>query len=125
MRKPLNLSPLSFFFIPYPPPHPPPPLKVPAASLPSFQRMTPSPMTPATPTAAAVKATMSTRRRSCWMSPWKGQPALLTPTARPRLLAPCSGLLETLRARGQQEVLPPAPQHQLVRGALFVCEILL
>lgn len=100
-------------------------LKVPAVSLPSFQRMTPSPMTQVTPTAAAVRATTSTRRRSCWMSRWKGRPVLPTPTVQPRLLAPCSGLWETPPARGPLEVLPPAPQHQLVSGALFVCWIFL
>lgn len=116
-HKPLNASPFIFF------PHPlssSSSLKVPAVSLPSFQRMTPSPMTPVTQTAAAARATTLTRRRSCWMNRWSGRPALPMPTVQPRPLAPCSGLLETPPARGPQEALPPAPQHQLVSGA-FVC----
>lgn len=95
-------------------------LKVPAVSLPSFQRMTPSPMTPVTPTAVAVRVTMLTRKHSCWMSHWRGQPAPLMPTVQPRLLAQCSGLLETPLARGPLEMPLPAPQHQLVSKALSV-----
>ena len=39
-------------------------LKVPAVSLPSFQRMTPSPTTQVTQTAAAVRVMMLTKRHS-------------------------------------------------------------
>lgn len=94
-------------------------LKVPAVSLPSFQRMTLSPMTRVTPTAAAVRAMTSTRRRSCWMSRWKGRPAPPMQTVQPRLLAPCSGQWETPQAREPLVVLPPAPQHQRVSWAFF------
>lgn len=95
-------------------------LKVPAVSLPSFQRMTLSPMTQATLTAAAVRAMTLTRRRSCWMSPWRGPPVLPTLTVLPRLPAPCSGLWGTPPVREPLEVLPPAPQHLLVSGAFLV-----
>jgi len=40
------------------------------------------------------------------------------PTVQPRLLAQCSGLLETPRAKGPLGALPPAPQHLLVSGAV-------
>lgn len=79
-------------------------------------------MTPVTPIAAAVRATTSTRRRSCWMSRWKGQLPPLMPTVRPRLPAPCSGPLETRPARGPRGALPPARQHLLVSESLgFPC----
>lgn len=84
-------------------------------------------MTRVTPTAAAVRAMTLTRRRSCWMSHWKGQPALPMPTVQPRLLAPCSGQWETPPAREPLVVLPPAPQHQRVGWAflfvVFSCEM--
>lgn len=90
-------------------------------SLPSFQRMTLSPMTRVTQTAAAVKVTTWTRKLSFWTSLWKGQPVLLTPTALPRLLVPCSGLWGTPPAREPLEVLHPTPQHHLVCGDLWIC----
>lgn len=99
-------------------------LKVPAVSLPSFQRMTLSPMTRVTPTAAAVRAMTLTRRRFCWMSRWKGRPAPPTPTVQPRLLAPCSGQWETPPAREPLVVLPPAPQHQRV-SLLYLWDVCL
>lgn len=116
-NKPLNLSP---FFTP------PPFLKVPAVSLPSFQRMTPSPTIPATQTAAAVRAMMLTRRHSCWMSRWRGRPAPPTLTARHRHLVPCSGLFATPPARGPRAALPLAPLRQLVSGPFmgFICHVM-
>lgn len=96
-------------------------LKVRVVSLPSFQRMTLSPMTRVTQTAAAVRVMMWTRKRSFWMSLWKGQPVLPTPTVLPKLPVPCSGLWGTPPAREPLEVLHPTPQHHLVRGILHIC----
>lgn len=119
-HKPLNMAPFLFCFL-FSCPLLSFSLKVRVVSLPSFQRMTLSPMTRVTQTAAAVRVTMWTRKVSSWTSLWKGQPVLPTPTVLPRLPVPCSGLWGTPPAREPLEALHPTPQHHLVRGLLCIC----
>lgn len=118
-HKPLNMAPFLFCFL-FSCPLLSFSLKVRVVSLPSFQRMTLSPMTRVTQTAAAVRVMMWTRKRSFWMSLWKGQPVLPTPTVLPKLPVPCSGLWGTPLAREPLEVLHPTPQHHLVCGFLRI-----
>lgn len=118
-HKPLNMAPFLFCFL-FSCPLLSFSLKVRVVSLPSFQRMTLSPMTRVTQTAAAVRATTWTRKLSFWTSLWKGQPVLPTPTVLPKLPVPCSGLWGTPPVREPLEVLHPTPQHRLVRGVLWI-----